>query len=57
VALSWLLSKPTVACPIVGVTKLNHLEEACDAVNVELTIDEVKYLEEPYVPRRITGHH
>ena len=46
VALSWLLSKPTVAAPIVGATKITHLEEACGAVDVTLTEDEVKYLEE-----------
>ena len=46
VALSWLLSKPTVAAPIVGATKIRHLEEACGAVDVTLTEDEVKYLEE-----------
>ena len=56
VALSWLLSKPTVAAPIVGATKITHLEEACGAVDVTLTEDEVKYLEEAYIPHAITGH-
>ena len=56
VALSWLLSKPTVAAPIVGATKIHHLEEACGAVDVTLTEEEVQFLEEAYVPHAITGH-
>ena len=56
VALSWLLSKPTVASPIIGATKINHLEEACGATDVELTEGEIQYLEEAYIPHKITGH-
>ena len=55
VALAWLLSKPTVAAPLVGATKLTHLEEACGAVDVELTEQEIAYLEEAYVPHAVTG--
>ena len=55
VALAWLLSKPTVAAPLVGATKLTHLEEACGAVDVELTGQEIAYLEEAYVPHAVTG--
>ncbi|KAG0269751.1 hypothetical protein DFQ27_002167 [Actinomortierella ambigua] len=50
VALAWLLSKPYVAAPIVGVSKEEHLDDAVNALSVQLTEDEVKYLEEAYVP-------
>lgn len=55
VALAWLLSKPTVVAPIVGATKLYQLEEAAGAVQIKLTPDEVKYLEEPYRPHPVFG--
>jgi aryl-alcohol dehydrogenase-like predicted oxidoreductase len=41
--------------PIVGVTKPSHLSDAIAAVEVELTDDEVTYLEEPYVPHSVAG--
>ncbi len=49
------LRKPVTA-PIVGATKIAHLEEAVGALSVELTPEEVAYVEEPYVPHRIVGH-
>ncbi len=55
VALAWVLSKPYITSPIVGSTKVSHIECAVDALNVHLTEDEIKYLEEPYVPREIVG--
>ena len=48
VALAWVLSKPVVACPIVGATKRKHLEDAVAALEVKLTQDEMTALEEPY---------
>jgi 1-deoxyxylulose-5-phosphate synthase len=51
VALAWVLSKPVVACPIVGATKPTHLQDAVAAVDVVLTPDEVTSLEEPYRPQ------
>lgn len=52
VALSWVLSKPAVASPIVGATKLHHITDAVDALDVTLTAEEVASLEELYpVPR------
>ena len=48
VALAWVLSKPVVSCPIVGATKLKHLQDAVAALAVELTQDEITALEEPY---------
>jgi aryl-alcohol dehydrogenase-like predicted oxidoreductase len=55
VALSWLLSKPAVTAPIVGATKANHLEDAVAAVSLSLSQDEIKALEEPYVPHPVLG--
>ncbi len=53
VALGWLLSK--VESPVVGATKFSHIEEAVKAVTVKLTEEEIKYLEEPYVPHKLVG--
>ncbi len=55
VALAWLLHKPGVTAPIVGATKLEHLEDALAAVEVTLSDDEVGRLEEPYVPHPVSG--
>ena len=56
IALAWLLSKPAVTAPIVGATKLKHLEDAVAAIDLELSSDEVKRLEEPYTSRPVLGH-
>ena len=56
IALAWLLQKEPVTAPIVGATKIAHLEEAVGALALKLTQEEVAYLEEPYVPHRIVGH-
>ncbi len=56
IALAWLLQKETVTAPIIGATKISHLEEAVGALPVKLTQEEVAYLEEPYVPHHIVGH-
>ena len=56
VALAWLLQRPGVTAPIVGATKLGHLEDALAAERLSLTDDEVASLEEPYVPHAIAGH-
>lgn len=56
VALAWLLQKAPVAAPIVGATKVEHLEDAVGAVDLTLTAEEVAFLEEPYVPHRVVGH-
>ncbi|NBD13998.1 aldo/keto reductase [Corallococcus silvisoli] len=55
VALAWLLSKPVVTAPIVGATKLQHLEDAVKAVDLKLTSEEVKALEAPYKPHSVRG--
>ena len=56
VALAWLLQREPVAAPIVGATKISHLEDAVGAFSVKLTPDEVAYLEEPYTPHPVVGH-
>ena len=55
VAMAWVASKPVVTAPIVGATKLNHLEEAVAALDLELTDDEIASLEEPYRPHPVVG--
>jgi 1-deoxyxylulose-5-phosphate synthase len=56
VALSWLLGRPGVTAPIVGATKLKHLEDALEAEQLTLSDEEVERLEEPYVPHGVAGH-
>ena len=56
VALAWLLQKDGVTAPIVGATKMHHLEDAVAALDVKLSADEVKTLEASYVPHPIAGH-
>lgn len=56
VALAWLLQKPGVTAPIVGATKIEHLEDALAAEQLELGDDEIARLEEPYVPHAVSGH-
>src|ERR1700757_2348816 len=53
VALAWLLTKSVIAAPIVGATKLHHLDDALASVNVKLSGDEITSLEEPYVPHAV----
>jgi aryl-alcohol dehydrogenase-like predicted oxidoreductase len=55
VALAWVLKNPVVTAPIVGATKPHHLADAAAAVDVQLTDDEVRALEEHYTPRRQAG--
>jgi 1-deoxyxylulose-5-phosphate synthase len=55
VALAWLLSKPVITAPIVGATKLHHLDDALASVNVKLSAEEITSLEEPYVPHPVVG--
>ncbi|CAA9350374.1 MAG: NADPH dependent aldo-keto reductase _ YajO [uncultured Nocardioidaceae bacterium] len=56
VALAWLLSKEAVTSPIVGVSRLEHLEDAVAAVDVELSAEDVETLESSYQPHAIAGH-
>ncbi len=56
VSLAWLLSKPAVAAPIVGATKLSHLDAAVRAVGLQLESAEIERLEAPYRPQGVQGH-
>jgi aryl-alcohol dehydrogenase-like predicted oxidoreductase len=56
VALAWLLHKPGVTAPIVGATKVEHLEDALAATELTLSDEEIARLEEPYRPHPIIGH-
>ena len=57
IALAWLLHKPIVDAPIIGTTSVEHLEEAVAALEISLTSAEIEYLEEPYEPVPVAGHH
>ncbi len=56
VALAWMLHKPGITSPIIGATKIPHLEQAIAAADLSLTADEIARLEEPYQPHAILGH-
>ncbi|MBY0215016.1 aldo/keto reductase [Paenibacillus illinoisensis] len=55
IALAWLLQKQPVTAPIIGATKISHLEHAVAAMDLKLTAEEVAWLEEPYVPHPVVG--
>jgi aryl-alcohol dehydrogenase (NADP+) len=56
VALAWMLQVPGMTAPIVGASKMPHLEEAIAASSLKLEADEIRALEEPYKPHRVLGH-
>ncbi|MCP3728045.1 aldo/keto reductase [Paraburkholderia sp. CNPSo 3272] len=56
VALAWLLHKPAITSPIIGASKPQHLEDAVAALSLELSDEEIKTLEAPYLPHVIAGH-
>jgi aryl-alcohol dehydrogenase (NADP+) len=56
VALAWLLHKPYITAPIIGATKLEHLEQSLAALDIDLSEEEVNKLEEPYQPHPVLGH-
>lgn len=56
IALAWVLQKQPVTAPIVGATKMAHLEDAAAAVSLRLSAGEIRSLEEPYVPHPVLGH-
>ncbi len=57
IALAWLLHKEPVVAPVIGATKISHLESAVESASVELTPGEILFLEEPYIPHPIVGHN
>jgi len=56
IALAWLLHKKGVTAPIVGASKMHHLEEAVAAVDIKLSEEEINQIEVPYIPHTILGH-
>ncbi|HTD84820.1 MAG TPA: aldo/keto reductase, partial [Gemmatimonadaceae bacterium] len=56
VALAWLLQKKGVSAPIIGATKIEHLESAVRALDVTLSDEHIRALEEPYQPHAVRGH-
>ena len=56
IALAWLLHQPAVTAPIIGATKMEHLDQAIEAVDIKLSDEEIERLEEPYVPHEVLGH-
>ena len=55
VSIAWLLSKPLVASPVIGCTKISQLEDLCKAVKIKLSENDIKYLEELYKPHNTVG--
>lgn len=56
IALAWMLNKSHITAPIIGATKMDHLEQAIAALDIKLSDDEMTRLEEPYVPHPVLGH-
>lgn len=56
VALAWLLSKPGVSAPIIGATRMHHLEQAVEALQIRLADEDIAFLEELYGPHEVSGH-
>ena len=55
VALAWILAKPGVSSPIIGASKMQHLDQAIEALDIHLDESEIKALEEPYEPHPVLG--
>jgi aryl-alcohol dehydrogenase (NADP+) len=56
VSLAWLFNKPEITAPIIGASKISHLEDAYQAMQIQLTPEEIKSIEEVYKPHKISGH-
>ena len=56
IALAWLLSRPGVTAPIVGASRREHLDDAVASLDVSLSEEERRFLEEPYRPHEVRGH-
>jgi aryl-alcohol dehydrogenase (NADP+) len=56
VALAWILAQPGITAPIIGASKMSHLEEGVAALSLKLDADELNALAEPYRPHRVFGH-
>jgi aryl-alcohol dehydrogenase-like predicted oxidoreductase len=56
IGLAWLFADDRVDAPIVGTTSVEHLEDAVEALSIDLSDSDIEYLEEPYEPVRVSGH-
>ena len=56
IALAWLLHQEGVTAPIIGASKMGHLEEAVGALDIQLSMEDRRFLEEPYRPHPVLGH-
>ena len=56
IALAWMLHKPGITAPIIGASKMPHLEQAVAALDIQLSPEEIRNLEEPYQPHPVLGH-
>jgi len=56
IALAWVLNKSYITAPIIGSTKMEHLDQSIAALDIKLTDEEIKRLEEPYKPHPVLGH-
>ena len=56
ISMAWVMAKPGVSAPIIGTTSLKNLEDLLGALDVTLTDEEIKFLEEEYRPLPISGH-
>ena len=55
IALAWVLQKEPITSPIIGSTKMSHLEDAVAALSITLTPEDIVFLEEPYLPHPVIG--
>jgi len=55
IALAWMLSKPSITAPIVGASQLSHLDDAVESLQVQLTAEDIAFVEEPYTPHPVLG--
>jgi aryl-alcohol dehydrogenase (NADP+) len=56
IALAWMLHKPGITSPIIGASKLHHLDELIAALDIHLSSDEISALDAPYKPHPVLGH-
>ena len=56
IALAWILHQPGISAPIIGASRMHHLDEAIAVLDIKLDADELKALGEPYRPRPVLGH-
>jgi aryl-alcohol dehydrogenase (NADP+) len=57
IALAWVVAQPGITSPIIGASRLEHLDDAVAALDITLSDDERRLLEAPYVPHAVLGHH